>query len=401
MRAAGGGIAARRFCQMALAGGIVASSWGAVAQGREAVQLPLATKGSRIVDAAGSPVRLQGVTWFGMETDAHVPHGLWVRDYREILAEVRAAGFNLIRLPYSVEAVRSGTVGWMTFADGRNADLQGRGPLEVLDRVIAEAGAKGLLVLLCSHRLSDERIPELWYGDGYTEADWIDTWMMLARRYRDTPCVIGADIKNEPHGAASWGTGDEKTDFRLAAERCGNAIHEVAPHWLIVVEGVEKNVPGQQLPGHWWGGNLEGVRDAPVRLRVANRVVYSPHEYGSGVGKASWLRGPEFPANLPARWEAGFHYIARQGIAPVLVGEFGGRETGPGTPEGIWQRAFVAFIAEENLDFCYWCWNPNSADTGGLVGADWLTPERAKLDLLAPLLTRPTGRWQADRPAVD
>ena len=168
-----------------------------------------------------------------------------------------------------------------------------------------------------------------------------------------------------------------------------------------MVEGVEKNVPGQQLPGHWWGGNLEGVRDAPVRLRVPNRVVYSPHEYGSGVGKASWLQGAEFPANLPARWEAGFHYIARQGIAPVLVGEFGGRETGPDTPEGIWQRAFVAFIAEENLDFCYWCWNPNSADTGGLVGADWLTPERAKLDLLAPLLTRPTGQWQADRPAVD
>jgi hypothetical protein len=33
-----------------------------------------------------------------------------------------------------------------------------------------------------------------------------------------------------PHGIASWGTDDPKTDFRLAAERCGDAIHAVAPH---------------------------------------------------------------------------------------------------------------------------------------------------------------------------
>jgi endoglucanase len=211
----------------------------------------------------------------------------------------------------------------------------------------------------------------------------------MARRYGPAANVIGADIKNEPHGAASWGTGDERTDFRLAAERCGDAIHEIAPHWLIVVEGVEKNVPDQRLPGHWWGGNLEGVRAAPVRLRVGNRVVYSPHEYGPGVQEADWFREPEFPANLAARWDQGFYYIVHEGIAPVLVGEFGGRETTADTPEGVWQRAFVDFLHARRLGFVYWSWNPNSSDTGGLLEDDWLTVVESKRKLLAPLLGQP------------
>jgi endoglucanase len=348
--------------------------------------LPLATRGHEIVDRAGRPVVLRGVNWFGMETETHVPHGLWARDYRAMLAQIRGLGFNLVRLPWSVAAIRSADVQGIDFTSGANADLRGLGPLAILDRIVIEAERLGLLVLLDCHRLDDTRIPELWYGDGFTEDDWLDAWRTMARRYRAAANVIGADIKNEPHGAASWGTGDAATDFRLAAERCGDAIHEIAPHWLIVVEGVEKNVPGQRLPGHWWGGNLEGVREAPVRLKLANRVVYSPHEYGPGVKPADWFEDPTFPANLPDRWEQGFGFIASEGIAPVLVGEFGGRETGGETPEGVWQQAFVAFLRERRLGFIYWSWNPNSSDTGGLLADDWLTVVEPKRRLLAPLL---------------
>jgi endoglucanase len=356
--------------------------------GAAEIRPPLATRGTEIVDHGGRPVVLRGISWFGMETETHVPHGLWARDYREMLAQIHGTGFNLVRIPFSVTAVRSRNVSGIDFSKGVNAALQGLGPLEVLDRIVAEAGRLGLLVLLDCHRLDDTKIPELWYDDTFSEEDWIDCWRTMARRYGRAATVIGADIKNEPHGAASWGTGDPKTDFRLAAERCGNAILEIAPHWLIVVEGVEKNVPGQQLPGHWWGGNLEGVREFPVRLATRNRVVYSPHEYGPGVHPSEWFREPDFPANLPDRWEKGFFFIVREGIAPVLVGEFGGRETGPDTTEGIWQRAFVEFIREQRLGFIYWSWNPNSGDTGGLLADDWLSLVEPKRALLACLLDR-------------
>ena len=39
--------------------------------------------------------------------------------------------------------------------------------------------------------------------------------------------VIGADLHNEPHSPACWGCGDPNTDWRLAAERAGNAILSV------------------------------------------------------------------------------------------------------------------------------------------------------------------------------
>jgi len=187
----------------------------------------------------------------------------------------------------------------------------------VLARILDEAKRHDLLILLDCHRLNDREIPGLWYGDGFTEKDWIDTWRLLARRYRNRQNIVGADLKNEPHGRASWGTDDIKTDWRLAAERAGNGILEVNPDWLIVVEGVEKNVPGQKLSGHWQGGNLEGVRMFPVRLAVPNKLVYSPHEYGPGVHNSAWFYADDFPENLYRRWELDFYYIVQQGIAPV------------------------------------------------------------------------------------
>jgi len=357
-----------------------------IAKASIVVQPPLSTRGAAIVDTTGQPALLRGVNWFGIETELQVPHGLWARDYKEMLAQIRSQGYNFIRLPYSVQALRSSTISGVDYSIGSNQELEGKSPLEVMDLVIQEADRQGLMILLDSHRLNNERIPELWYGDGFTEDDWIETWKMLANRYRNQKNVIGADLKNEPHGRASWGTGDRATDWRLAAERAGNAILEINPDWLIVVEGVEKNVPRQRLQGHWWGGNLEGVKRYPVRLSHRNKLVYSPHEYGPGVINQPWFAEASFPRNLYNRWQIGFHYIAEEGIAPVLVGEFGGRQVDTNSKEGIWQRQFVGFLNQHSLSFAYWSWNPNSEDTGGLLLDNWQTVDAAKQQMLSPSL---------------
>ena len=351
------------------------------------IGLPLSTKGSKIVDSTGRPIVLRGVNWFGIESDLHAPHGLWKRDYKEMLAQIRSLGYNVIRLPYAVQSLRASNVSGIDFSIGANQELQGKSPLEVMDAVIQEAQRQGLLILLDSHRLNDQRIPELWYGDGFTEADWIDTWKMLATRYKNQANIIGADLKNEPHGKASWGTNDQATDWRLAAERCGNAIQAINSNWLIVVEGVEKNVPGQKLQVHWMGGNLEGVKRFPVRLSRPNKLVYSPHEYGQGVFNQRWFSEASFPNNLISRWETSWNYIATKGIAPIWIGEFGGRQVDSNSKEGIWQRKLVDYINQKNLSFAYWSWNPNSADTGGILQDDWLSVEAPKQQLLQGVLT--------------
>src|SRR5690348_2996842 len=62
---------------------------------------PFHAEGARLVDAQGHEVRITGVNWFGFETDTFAPHGLWARNYGDMLDQIVAAGFNTLRLPYS------------------------------------------------------------------------------------------------------------------------------------------------------------------------------------------------------------------------------------------------------------------------------------------------------------
>jgi endoglucanase len=365
---------------------IFTSNLFSLSQNYFSVQFPLSTSGTDIVDAKGDKILLRGINWFGMETEVHVPHGLWIRDYQDILAQIKSLGYNVIRIPFSLNALQSSKINGVNFDLGINKNLRNKTPLEVLDIIVQEAEKQGLMIILDCHRNNDQRIPELWYGDGFTEKDWIDTWQMLAHRYQKQKNIIGADLKNEPHGQASWGTNDLATDWRLAAERCGNAILAINSNWLILVEGVENNVPGQQLKIHWQGGNLEGVKNYPVRLDYPDQLVYSPHEYGPGVFRQPWFNSSEFPNNLLHRWEIGFGYIMTEKIAPIFVGEFGGRQVDEDSLEGIWQRKFIEYIDHKRLSFTYWCLNPNSDDTGGLLLDDWVNIDRPKQKLLATLL---------------
>ncbi|MEM6751496.1 MAG: glycoside hydrolase family 5 protein [Cyanobacteria bacterium P01_C01_bin.38] len=345
---------------------------------------PLSARKSQIIDNTGKVVLLQGINWFGMEVSTHAPHGLWVRDYKQMLSHIKSLGYNLIRLPYSVEALKSTHIHGIDFTIGANTELHGKTPLEVMDLIVKEAHKQGLLILLDNHCLKDGIISEVWYGDGFTEEDWIDTWTLLAKHYKNQPNVIGADLKNEPHGRASWGTDDTSTDWRLAVQKAGDKILEINPDWLIVVEGIEKNVPNQKQHGYFWGANLEGVREYPVHLKNNRKLVYSPHEYGGP--KVSWFQDSAFPNNLYKRWEIGFNYIHTKRIAPILVGEFGGYHVDSKSKEGIWQRKFVNFIAENKLSFAYWCWNPNSKGTGGVLQDDWETVNDSKQALLNKIL---------------
>lgn len=347
--------------------------------------LPLSTQEAKIVDAKGNPIFLRGVNWFGFETETHAPHGLWARDYQEMLAQIRGFGYNFIRVPFSLATLQSETVSGIDFDIGKNGDLMGKTPLEALDLIIQEAERQGLLIMLDCHRLNDQYISELWYDDEYSEADWIAAWKMLAEHYRNQKNVVAADLKNEPHGRASWGTFDLKTDWRLAAERAGNAILAVNPDWLIVVEGVENNVPDQQLI-HWQGGNLEGAGRFRVRLLTPHKLVYSPHEYGPGVHDQPWFSDPSFPDNLSDRWQIGFQYLADENRAPILIGEFGGRQVDEVSKEGIWQRTLVDFIDKNDLSYAYWSWNANSTDTGGILLEDWHQVDRERQALLATIM---------------
>jgi endoglucanase len=350
---------------------------------------PLHALHGQLVDASGREVHLTGVNWFGFETGAFAPHGLWARNWRDMLDQIAASGFNTIRLPFSDELFDPSSR--PTGIDyTRNPDLRGLGGLALMDRIVQGAGQRGLRVILDRHQPTSQARTALWYTDHMPETRWLDDWTMLARHYRGSPAVIGADLDNEPHGEATWGDGNPRTDWRLAAERAGDAILAENANWLIVVEGIES----YRGDWYWMGGNLMAAETAPVRLSHPDKLVYSAHDYGPEVYEQPWFQTPDFPRNLSAVWTRHWAFVQRDGVAPVLIGEFGGRSLGQDA-EGQWQRSLLTFLKDHGMSYTYWSWNPDSGDTGGILEDDWTTVNKAKLSMLSayqwPLLGRPTA----------
>ena len=351
-----------------------------VAQDASAAELlgigPLHTDGGNIVDADGRVVHISGVNWFGLETRTFAPQGLWARSLDSMLDQMVQDGFNTIRLPYSDQLFDPGsTPNGIDFQ--KNPDLQGLTGLQIMDQVINRAGRRGLKIILDRHRPTADGQSELWYTGTVSEQRWIDDMVVLADRYKGDPTVIGIDLHNEPHASATWGDGSLATDWRLAAERGGDAVLEANPDWLIFVEGIEH----QADDWYWWGGNLSLAGRFPVKLSVPNKLVYEAHDYGPGVSNQSWFQAPDFPQNLASLWNSHWAYLKLTGVAPVLIGEFGGRSVG-NDAEGVWQRTLLAYLQLNGFDYTYWCWNPNSGDTGGILEDDWTTVDSAKLALL-------------------
>jgi len=234
-------------------------------------------------------VRLTGVNWFGLETRTTHRTGLWQRPMNDMLDQIKTLGFNVIRVPFSSQLFDAGaTPNGIDFS--MNPDLVGKTGAEVLDILIAKAGARDLRVILDRHRPDSGAQSPLWYTDQYSEARWISDWVMLAQKYRDDPTVVAFDLHNEPHAQATWGDGNAATDWRLAAQRAGNAILAVDPDALILVEGVEVVASNY----YWWGGNLRTAITAPVQLSAPDHVIYSPHEYPASIYMQSWFSAPDY-----------------------------------------------------------------------------------------------------------
>lgn len=197
---------------------------------------------------------------------------------------------------------------------------------------------------------------------------------------------MGADVFNEPHGAR-W------ADWAGVASQLGDFVLSKCARWLVFVEGVAHEGRGGKGE-FFWGENLEGAASHPVRLSTPDKLVYSPHVYGPGDGSEDhhmpYFDGKDFPSNLDAIWERHFGYLAaaagQQPQHTVVVGEWGGIYVGR---DQAWQDQFAGFLRRKRLSSFYWCLNPNSADTGGLLDAQWTSPEQAKLHMLNSLPSTP------------
>ena len=254
------------------------------------------TGGQQILDADGTPVRSPASTGSASRPRTTRRTGCGPRTTRTCSTRSRRLGFNTIRLPFSNQLFDAGSTPERHRLLRKNPDLQGltgaadHGQDRRLRRADRPAGHPG------PPPARRRRPVALWYTGAYPESRWIADWTMLAQHYAGNPTVIGADLHNEPHGPACWGCGDRATDWRLAAERAGNAILGVEPELADHRRG-RRDVQRRRRTGG------AATCRAPAQSRCGstspNRLVYSAHDYPASVYPQPWFSDPSYPDNLP------------------------------------------------------------------------------------------------------
>ena len=108
--------------------------------------------------------------------------------------------------------------------------------------------------------------------------------------------------------------------------------------------------------------------------------MFSPHVYtGDVTGNYGYS---------DAAWESHWGYLANNhptNEAAIVIGEFGTKK------QLKWLGDLVDYlIGIDQRNHFFWCLNPNSGDTGGLLKDDWTTDETSKLQLLDTLQPNPS-----------
>jgi endoglucanase len=291
---------------------------------------PLSTRGSQIVAADGTPVRIAGIGVF--------------TDVSGRVDKIRQAGFNTMRIEWGNRSMAAN--------------------LARIDRILAAAAPLGVRVILDNHFNEGlyggcvaQQANGLWYDRGgasnntdgcrtpgsVTDAKFVADWVAVARRYKGNHTIVGYDLRNEPlayGNMSTWEPGSANPDhnIRWMYERVGKAIQAVDPDKLIICEGPQ-NYSGSfanKGPAPW--GDLSVAGTLPVILTVPNKVVYSVHDYPAQIAGYRPDSGPRKIAQMTASWG----YLVSQNIAPVWVGEMGANMRTPAAAS--WASTLIGYM---------------------------------------------------------
>ncbi len=330
------------------------------------------------------------------------------------------------------------------FCDENGDTMDSMGIFDVLMKKCKKYGIKALIDIHSPASHNSGHNYNLWYyepsaadadnmaansktGEEITYDMWIESVTWLAEKYKNDDTIIAYDLKNEPHGKrgyngttcptdiAKWDDSEDQNNWAFAATECGNSILDVNPNALILIEGVEqypKTEKGYTYDtadiwqasadvspwyGAWWGGNLRGVKDYPIDFGSKSRnsqIVYSPHDYGPSVYNQTWF-DKDFTTQtlLDDYWYDTWAYINDQDIAPLLIGEWGGHMDGGKNQK--WMELLRDYMIDNHINHTFWCLNPNSGDTGGLLDSSFTVWDDEKYDLFEPSLwqTSKTGKY--------
>ncbi len=226
------------------------------------------------------------------------------------------------------------------------------GELRRLDALLPELDRAGVKVLLDLHTPpGGRRQPDLVcriFQERKFQEHFVAVWEKLARRYRDTACIWGYDLVNEP---CEGTVPDDLLDWQGLALRTAKAIRVIDPKRALIIE-----------PAPWGGPEaLENLAPLPVPGVVYSVHMYQPHAF-THQGVYEKPTGVSYPGLVEGRrWDQA---ELRRVLQPVVdfqrdfgvhiyVGEFSAIRWAPGASARDYLRDCIEIFEENGWDWAY------------------------------------------------
>lgn len=308
----------------------------------------LQTQGRDLVDRAGRVVLLRGVNLGGwLVTEGWMcgqkdDRGRWAWEQLEErfgagkaealmndwfdnwigeddLDAIRGWGFNLVRVPFSYRTLQDAGGVW-------RRDAQGRVDFRRLDWIVAQAGRRGLYVVLDLHvwqgqREDYHRISRAEPGGEIDRAQAAALWREVARHFKGNPAIAGFDVINEPEGSPD----------NLLQRGLYDAVRSQDADRIVI---------------------LESAAVDSLRAPAWRQVVWSGHYPTSDQDAGGTIE------ERVSRWAAR-HGLDRQDVeAPVFIGEMK-------APEDTRESARALAEAMDRRGWSWAVWTYRAVSSGG------------------------------------
>jgi endoglucanase len=310
---------------------------------------------------------LKGVNWFGYDNGCNLVNGLWEHNMVWYLDFIRSNNFNTLRIPFSYETAMNLDAKQSAYCLGNEKFWNIK---DSLDYLFVESKKRDINILMDFHRIHDdinEKPLDILTMDQFMTA-WSNI-IDVAIKYDN---FMGIDIKNEPHGKTTL------SQWAVIVNRMMYLINKKYPEFdgLFFIEGTQ----GVDFSGVW-GGSLNGLRKGMIE--VNNKVVFSPHTYGSTELNFNVDFGEDY-------FHKHFGFLLEMYDSAIVIGETGGNFNKENGDFDYFQRlsSYLNKIGQTNIFF--WSISPNSENIGGLLTDNWTTPEYEKLKWIEQLIPNPT-----------
>lgn len=349
----------------------------------------LHTSSRWILNSANQRIKLRCVNWAG-HNEVNIPEGLHAQSLDKITSWIANAGFNCVRLTYSIDmalnpnqkvsdsftaaALSTGAGSALTAlyaaAISKNTFLSQGTTLGAYSEVIASLGDHGIMVILDNHNSHAGWCCSTTDGNGWWDsasgynadnsrffntANWLKGLAAMATFGTQHANVIGLSLRNELRAIGSQDSNSHADWYSIVGQATA-AIHVANPNALIVVGGVN------------YATDLSFLAGKPFdRSNLGDKVVWEFHTY-------SW--SSSVTSDCPAYKKllgnlAGYLLTQNQAYTgPLWLSEFGWAQVNPTALETQYISCLSDYMTGNDAEWAYWALQGSYYYREGVVNYD-------------------------------